>query len=179
MGLISNRSAVFLLTLCLVLVTSGCAISKKLDEMKLKRQQRLEAVLAFENQFRSYRTIGMVEPDVFVNELLAGGEREQNLEWSDDVKKNLSSLVIREFSKKGVVLKSVAFDKETPGDLHDAYCMYRAVNDNFRDVNDDYKKLPVCNENLPCFDYTIGPIEGLLKKENVDLLLFVYAVNER
>ncbi|HEY6012187.1 MAG TPA: hypothetical protein VIX18_12045, partial [Nitrospirota bacterium] len=69
MGLISNRSAVFLLTLCLVLVTSGCAISKKLDEMKLKRQQRLEAVLEFENQFKSYRTIGMVEPDVFVNEL--------------------------------------------------------------------------------------------------------------
>ena len=178
MGLILKRYAVFLSTLCLVLAASGCALSKKIDHIKLKRQQRAEALLSFEKQFKSYRTIGMVEADVFVSELLAGGELEPNLEWSNDVKKHLTSLIIQEFSKKGVAIKPVGFDKETPGDLHDAYCLYRAVNENFRDENDDYKKLPLCNENFPCFDYTIGPIEGFLKKEKVDLLLFIFAVNE-
>jgi hypothetical protein len=178
MGLILKRYAVFLSTLCLVLATSGCALSKKIDHIKLKRQQRAEALLSFEKQFKSYRTIGMVEADVFVSELLAGGELEPNPEWSSDVKKHLTPLVVQEFSKKGVAVKPVGFDKETAGDLHDAYCMYQAVNENFRDVNDDYKKLPLCNEDFPCFDYTIGPIEGFLKKEKVDLLLFVFAVNE-
>ncbi len=178
MGLILKRHVVLLSAFCLVLATSGCALSKKLDLMKLKRQQRAEALLAFEKQFRSYRTIGMVEADVSVSELLAGGELEPNPEWSNDVKKHLTSLVIQEFSKRGVAIKPVGFDKETPGDLHDAYRLYLAVNENFLDVSDDYKKLPVCNENLPCFDYTIGPIEGVLKKEKTDLLLFVFAVNE-
>lgn len=179
MGLMLKRFLVLLATLCFVLSLSGCALSKKLDQKKLERKQRREAELAFENQFKSYRTIGLVEPDVFVNELLAGGELEPNPEWSDEAKKQLTSLVIREFSKNGMVLKSVGFDKDAPGRLHDAYCMYRAVNESFRDENDAYyKKLPLCTELLPCFDYTIGSVEGLLKKENADLLLFVFAENE-
>ena len=178
MGLILKRYAVFLSTLCLVLATSGCALSKKIDHIKLKRQQRAEALLSFEKQFKSYRTIGMVEADVSVNELLAGGEREPIEEWSSAVRKNLTDVVVKEFTKRSVTLKPVSFNKETGGELREAYWLYRAINANFREENDDYKKLSLCNDDFPCPDYAIGQIEGFLKKERVDLLLFIFAENE-
>jgi hypothetical protein len=178
MRLSGKRHLLFIVVFCSGLLLSGCAVSKKIEHIKLKRQQRAAALLSFEKQFKSYRTIGMVEADVFVSELLAGGELEPNLEWSNAVKKHLTEVVVQELAQKGITIKPIGLDKETAGDLHDAYCLYRAVNENFRDENDDYKKLPLCNENFPCFDYTIGPIEGFLKKEKVDLLLFIFAVNE-
>lgn len=175
MRLVWKRSSLHIIVFCCIFAISGCALSRKIEQIRLKHEQRAAALREFDNRFKSLRTIGMVTADVFVNELLAGGEEEQNDEWSSVARKNITDVVAQEFTKRAFTVKAVRFDKETGKEPREAYYLYRALNENFREENDDYKRLSLCNDDFPCPDYTVGQVEEFFNKEKVDLLLFVFA----
>lgn len=166
MGLMRKRRLLLVSFMCLFIFISGCGPSKK----------RL-AMNEFQNRVQSIHTIGMLPPDAGVFQLLTAGEREPMNEWTDPVGKSLSTAVAKELAARSFSVKGVSVNKETQGELEEIYYLYRAINESLH-TEDDYKKLNLCANDLACPDYSVGPIEGFLKKQNVDALLAVYGYSE-
>lgn len=148
----------------LLLTASGCGSS-------LKKQ----ALADYDRQVRSFKTIGVVTPDILMLELSAGGVQEQIDEWRVTAVQNLSQSLQKELDARAVRFRTIAPGRDA--DFEDIQYLNRAISESLN-WNTTYRKLSVCADERICRDYSVGPIQNILRRHNVDALLLVYGVNE-
>jgi hypothetical protein len=148
----------------LFLIVSGCGSSIK-----------SQAYADYDKQVRSLRTIGVLNPDILMVEVSAGGEREEMDEWEATAVQNMTRAMSRELNARQMSMKVIAPGKDP--ELEDLYYLNRAISQSLN-WNATHYKTSLCSDERICKDYAVGPVQELLRKYKVDALLIVYGVNE-
>jgi hypothetical protein len=79
------------------------------------------------------------------------------------------------FEARGVVLKPLAIDRAMQAPLEDVTALYRAVS--YSIVEHTYKRFPF-QTKLENFDYSLGPVDDVLKRSRADALVIVYGIDQ-
>ncbi len=120
--------------------------------------------------------IGVAPASVKIYQLSAGGVKELMSEWSDAGRRNVMSAVCAEIARKSVAVKTVEAEKETAGELEDVFRLYEAIATSI--TWHTYPGEDLFPEKVKRFEYSVGPIDRILKKGKSDALLVVYAHDE-
>ena len=82
---------------------------------------------------------------------------------------------VKAFEARGVVLKPLAVDRAMQAPLEDLTALYRAVS--YSIVEHTYQRFPFPTK-LENFDYSLGPIDDVLKRSRADALVIVYGIDQ-
>jgi len=159
-----TRAAAFLGTICIVMSVSACGPS-------LQERSRID----FDNQIKSVKTIGMLDPDMMIYELSAGGVRELMDEWVEAATQNFSTVLKKDLQGKGLKVKTIALEESS--DDEEISHLFRAITESLK-WNKTYRKLSVCENKRICKDFSLGPMDHIFNKHKIDALLLVLGVNE-
>lgn len=113
----------------------------------------------------------LVVSDVKIYELSAGGLAEQRDDWCDLGRKNLLDAVSQSCKEKNLELKEISDEADLEGELQDIRALYRAVSMSIRTHTYGPFAFP---DKVKNFDYSVGPIDEILKRHGADYLLFVF-----
>jgi len=164
MKLRPRKSVAFGLGLCLLFMAIGCApITKTVHPQ-------------FETRTQDIKIAGFLSPDIKIYEFTAGGMRELRDDWCATGKENVQSAVMECLREKPFAIKPITIDEDLEEEMRDIYALYRAVSAsiNTHILGRDHQ-FP---EKVKNFDYSVGSVEKILKKYEVDALLFVYGYDE-
>jgi hypothetical protein len=164
MGASLRKYGQFLSLVWLVMIASGCAPALRTVHPEL------------ESRAKSIHAVGLAPPDVRICQLTAGGVKELMDDWCKLGKSNLTDSVIRELAKKSVRAKVLELDKESQQELEEVVALYNAIATSII-----WHTTPSENafpEKIKNFEYSVGPIDKLLKKYKSDALLVVHGYDE-
>ncbi len=125
---------------------------------------------------KAVHAIGVAPASVKIYQLSAGGVKELVSEWSDSGRRNVTSAVVAEIARKSVGAQTVDAEKETADELEDVFRLYEAIATSI--TWHTYPGEHLFPEKLKRFEYSVGPIDRILKKCKSDALLVVYAHDE-
>ena len=164
MGASLRKYGQFLSLVWLVMIASGCVPALHTVHPEL------------ESRAKSIHAVGLASPDVRIYQLTAGGVKELMDDWCDQGETNLKDSVIRELAKKSVRAKALDLDSESKQELEDVMALYNAIATSviWHTTNAE-NAFP---EKIKNFEYSVGPIDKLLKKYKSDALLVVYGYDE-
>jgi len=164
MGASLRKYGQFLSLVWLVMIASGCVPALRTVHPEL------------ESRGKSIHAVGLASPDVRIYQLTAGGVKELMDDWCDKGETNLKDSVIRELAKKSVRAKALDLDSESKQELEDVMALYNAIATSIIwHTNPSENAFP---EKIKNFEYSVGPIDKLLKKYKSDALLVVYGYDE-
>jgi len=163
MRLSPKKSFVFLSGLCLLFMAFSCApITKTVHPQ-------------FEMRTKEIKVTGLLSPDIRIYELTAGGMRELKDDWCAKGKENVERALVECLKEQPLEIKTISIDKETEEEIQDIYALYRAVNNSIILHTQGDNKFP---EKMKNFDYSIGPVEKILRQYGVDSIIFVNGIDE-
>lgn len=151
-----------------LLVATGCAptLQSNQDEL-LGRAKRLQ-------------TIAMLTPDTSISEVSAGGVKEKRDDWSAAGRNNVEQAFIEQLRAKQVAIKVIRPTNGLEDEADEIKALHRAVMDSvyshayyWGGQNPNF--FP---ERMQQFDYSLGSLERLLKKQKADGLVLVHARDE-
>ena len=159
---------VWLLLTALALTTAGCAPALQSNRAEL------------DIRAKKLRNIALLPPDTKICELSAGGVREQRDDWCAAGRKNLGKAIIDNLSGNGIDVKVLKITSDLDNEVDDVKTLYRTVMESvythayyWQGQNPNF--FP---DRLKSFDYSVGSLEKLLKKQKADGLLLVEASDE-
>jgi len=156
----------------IVLWSAGCVST---PEWYRKYHQPYRAHPELDRRAKTVRVVGVLQPDIKIYELTAGGVTELRDEWSaagrDAVLQGLSEVL----KERGVAIKPVVVDKDQQRSVDDVTVLYRAVSGSI--IEHTYTQHPF-HTKLENFDYSVGSIDALLQKYQADALVIVYGVDQ-
>jgi len=163
-----NRRVIVMLLAVLVLSTAGCARTLQNNQAELSARAK------------KLRNIVMLAPDTTICELSAGGVKEQRDDWCAAGQKNLEKAIIEDLSGKAVNVKVLKVTADLENEVDEVKTLYREVMESaythtlfWGGENPNY-----FHDKWKNFDYSIGSLEKLLKKQKADGLLLVQANDE-
>jgi hypothetical protein len=123
-----------------------------------------------------FKTLGsgftaLVVSDVKIYELSAGGLAEQRDDWCELGRKNLLDAISQACKGKGLEVKEISGEDALEEELDDIRALYRAVSASIRLHTYGPFAFP---DKLKNFDYSVGPVDEILKRHGADYLLFVF-----
>ena len=124
------------------------------------------------NRIKNLKIIGIIQPNIQIYELAAGGTQEFRDDWSQEGKNNVTNAIIDELRKKHAETKTVVIGKDSEKEFEEIQSLYRAVE--FSILQHTYGTHPFL-EKQTNFDYTLGPIAKILDTFGSDAILFVRA----
>jgi hypothetical protein len=151
---------------CLLLTVLGCASLPA---------QRYRAHPEFETRSTQIHTAGILSPDIKIYELTAGGIRELRDDWCKIGKETVGQAAGECFSERQVQVKILPIEKESEEELEDILALYRAVSRSI--LSHTYGDNPF-PEKVKRFEYSIGPIDSLLKRWDSDALVLIMGFDE-
>lgn len=159
---------VWLLLASLALTTAGCAPTWQSNRADLDaRAKRLS-------------NVALLTPETKICELSAGGVKEQRDDWCAAGRKNLEKAIIDSLNEKGFHVKVLKVNADVENEVDEVKALYRTVMDSvyshayyWQGQNPDF--FP---DRLKNFDYSVGSLDKLLKKQKADGLLLVEASDE-
>jgi len=162
-----KRRCVWVLTM-LALATAGCAPTLQSNRAEL------------DTRARKLRNVLLLPPDTKICELSVGGVREQRDDWCAAGRKNLEKAIIENLNGKGISAKVFQVPADMVNEVEEIKALYQAVKDSM------YAHAYFWNgrnhnffpDRLKNFDYTVGSLDKLLKKQKADGLLLVHADDE-
>ncbi len=154
-----KRFVSLLLILCLSFSSFGCAVIKSRTHPE------------FEARYEKIEIYGLILPDIKIYELTAGGVCELKDEWSDIGKENVFNALMKKLEEKEMKVEALTKDEE----MEDILALYRAVS---MCIGLHTHGPFAFSEKQENFDYSIGPIEKILKKHGVDALMIIYGSDE-
>lgn len=163
MSLNSKKSFIFVLGLCLFFLAVGCAPITKTVHPE------------FEVRLKDIKTTGLLSPDIKIYELTAGGVRELRDDWCVKGKENVQKATMECLGERPLEIKPITIDKESEEEMEEIYALYRAVSTSINLHTQGDNKFP---EKVKNFDYSIGSIENILKRYEVDSLMLVNGFDE-
>jgi hypothetical protein len=127
---------------------------------------------------RAMKTLGILFIDLKVYEFTAGGVREPKDDWTEAARRNFSTSFEAELKERSLEAKVLGEDSDSE-ELDDVRTLYDAVRDAIlTHTYGDASNWNFFPEKLNHFDYSLGPVDGLLTKLHVDGLLLVTAGDE-
>ena len=159
----------FLMLLALMAVaTAGCAPTFQSNRADLDLRAR------------KLRNVVLLPPDTKICELSAGGVKEQRDDWCSTGRKNLEKAIIENLGGRGITVKVMQVPADLAHEVDEIKALYRAVKDSiythayyWNGENQNF--FP---ERMKNFDYTVGSLDALLKKQKADGLLLIQAEDE-
>jgi hypothetical protein len=128
-----------------------------------------------EKRFKGASIAALIPPDVKVYELSAGGVSELRDDWCEVGRKNVVDAVKKSCGDKRIDVKEVAVDKDMEEELEEVLALYRAVSVSIGlHVYGQF----IFPDKVQRFDYSVGPIDNLLRRFGADYLMIVYGLDE-
>lgn len=155
-----------------VLLTTGCVTT---PDWYRKYQQPYRAHPDLHERLKSVKVVGVLPPDIKIYELSAGGVSDLRDDWSAAGRATVLKGLVGVFEERGVVLKPLAVDRAMQAPLEDLTALYRAVS--YSIVEHTYKRFPF-QTKLENFDYSLGPVDDVLKRSRADALVIVYGIDQ-
>lgn len=124
------------------------------------------------------RTVGILAPDITVNDLHIGGVREKRDDWSGQANRNFVDTLTKKLSARGFELKLIARDGRQRETLEELSGLLSVIVYSYRmhAVGELAGwKFPHKADYL---DYTVGPLDDLFDDLHVDALFLVNAYGE-
>ena len=160
-----RRLALLLLTVLIVPATGFAA-----------EQETFRAPPDFPQRMKKVRTIGILKPEVKIFELTSGGVKELRPEWCDEGCVLVKTTVTAEFRRFGYELKAIDPGADSEGEVREMLALHEAVVTGIlRHAYDGPGLFPAKKTN---FDYTVGPIDNIVRLAGADALLVVSGVDE-
>jgi hypothetical protein len=128
----------------------------------------------FQARYKEVSSTWLPDPDVKVYELSAGGVRELRDDWCATAKSNVLNVIQDGMKEKSLKLTMLTPDAEAAVELEEVMQLYTAVSSSI--IAHTY--LWVFPEKVKAFEYSVGPIDGLLKKADADALLIFTGEDE-
>jgi hypothetical protein len=126
------------------------------------------------------RNVVLLPPDTKICELSAGGVKEQRDDWCTVGRKNLEKAIIENLGARGISVRLFQVPADLANEVDEIKALYQAVKDSmythayyWNGQNPNF--FP---DRLKDFDYTVGSLEKLLKKQKADGLLLIQAEDE-
>jgi len=139
-------------------------------------QETFRAPPDFRQRMQKVRTIGILSPDVKIFEITSGGVKELRPEWCDEACGLVKSAVTAEFRRFGYELKAIDPGKDSEGEVREMLALHEAVVAGIlRHAYDGPGLFPAKKTN---FDYTVGPIDNIVRPAGADALLMVRGIDE-
>lgn len=152
----------------MAVATSGCAPTFQSNRGEL------------DIRARKLRNVLLLPPDTKICELSAGGLREQRDDWCSAGRKNLEKAIIENLTGRGISVKVFQVPADQSNEVDEIKTLYQAVKESIY-THAYYWKGENQNffpEKMKNFDYTVGPLDKLLKKQKADGLLLIQAEDE-
>ncbi len=127
-------------------------------------------------RIREIRTIGILPPDLKLYELSSGGVKELRPDWCKDARESVQAALASELAKRGYDLKPLAPGPGADAELQDIRALYDAVVTGI--LRHAYAGPHFFPAKATNFDYTIGPIDNILRPGGADALLLVKGMDE-
>lgn len=129
---------------------------------------------------RRLKNVVMLPPDTCISELTAGGIKEKRDDWCATGRSNVERAIIENLKERQVNVKVLKPGADMEDEVDDIKSLYRAV------MGSIYTHAFLWNgqnpnffpDRLKNFDYSVGSLEKLLKKQKADGLLLVHAEDE-
>jgi hypothetical protein len=163
----SGKSLAVVFLVSGLLVLAGCmpAVQSNVPELEKKAE--------------NFKRIALLSPHVEISEVSAGGVPEKRKDWSAEGRKNIEAAVRDIMKEKNVQVKVVKPNKKNKREIEEINALYRAV------AYSIYSHTFYLGQNanifldrVQNFDYSIGPVDKLLKRYKADALLIVLASDE-
>lgn len=155
-----------------LVLTTGCVAT---PDWYRKYQQPHRAHPDLARRTQGVKTVGLLPPDIKIYELSAGGDTELRDDWSAAGREAVLKALGEAFKERGIAVRPLAVDKDMQGALEDLTALYRAVS--YSIVEHTYKHPPF-QTKLENFDYSVGPVDDVLRRQQADLFLIVYGIDE-
>jgi hypothetical protein len=124
----------------------------------------------FDIRAGSIKDAVLIATDVRMYELSTGGAVILRDDWSKIGRRNLQNAISRDFKKKQCNIKIAEMDAQIENELAKVQTLYRLV----RKTMDQHTFGPQQNRaGSNGFNYSLGPLESILKKLNADSMIFV------
>ncbi len=124
------------------------------------------------------KTLALLEPDIRIFEVSAGGVREQMDEWSRLGTENVTQAIIDRFHETPVTVK--VLNREGKGgdarEIKDILALYDGVS--WSIFLHTYNEPTLFPDKKARFDYSVGSLEALLQRAGADALLIVQGEDE-
>jgi hypothetical protein len=153
----------FLCASCLLLITTGCATPSFEPHPRLKR--RADQITR----------PGLFLSHVKIYQVSAGGVVELRDDWCATGKENLLGALVEGFRRKRCNAKPVFLGADLEGEIKEIKALYASID---RSIQLHIYGPQLFPEKASNSDYSLGPLEDLLKKAGVDSLAFVCAFEE-
>lgn len=127
---------------------------------------------------RDMKTILLLEPNIKISQVSAGGVREQINEWSKLGIENVTQAMINHFNGTPIAIKVLKLDG--PGNNSDEIKEILALNDavSWSIVTHTYNEQSLFPTKKSRFEYSLGSLEAFLKKSGADALLMIRGEDE-
>lgn len=170
----TRRSGLRLVALCAVAIAaSGCATSQRNTHRALYTRSHPEMT----ERVKVVRTTGILPPDIKVYSVSAGGVEEVRDDWSRQGREHVLDAVRRNTGGRVAEIKPAPGDRELEELIGDVQALYRAVSASI--VSHTLGWGPdVFRHKVERFEYSIGPIDALLRRQRADALLIVQGYDE-
>jgi hypothetical protein len=163
-----KRRCVWILLALLAFATAGCAPTLQSNRAEL------------DTLARKLRNVLLLPPDTKICELSAGGISEQRDDWCAAGRKNLEKAIIENLNGKGINVKLFQVPADMVNEVDEIKTLYQAVKGSM-DAHAYFwngRNPNFFPDRLKNFDYTVGSLDKLLKKQKADGLLLVHAEDE-
>jgi hypothetical protein len=117
----------------------------------------------------------LIVSDVRIYEVSPGGLVELRDDWCAIGKRNLGNAVLARFREKHYNIKPLTMSEEIATEMEGIQALYRAVSRSIQLHTYGPQLFP---ERIRNFDYSFGPIEGLLERLQADSLILVNALGQ-
>jgi len=139
-------------------------------------QETFRAPPDFRQRIQKIKTIGILKPEMKIFEITSGGVKEARPEWCDEACGFVKTALTAEFQRFGYELKAVDPGTDSEKEVREMLTLHETVIASILPHAYDGPGLfPAKKTN---FDYTVGPIDNIVRLAGADALLVVRGVDE-
>ncbi len=170
----TRRYRLRLFALCAVaIVASGCATTQRDTHRALYTRSHPQLA----ERVKAVRTTGILPPDIKVYSVSAGGVEEPRDDWSRQGREHVLEAVRRNAGGRVTEIRPAPGDRELEELIADVQALYRAVSVSIAKHTLGWGP-DVFRHKVERFEYSVGPIDGLLRRQRADALLIVQGYDE-
>ncbi len=126
-------------------------------------------------QIASIRTTAVVPPQIVLNQLTAGGVKEQRDDWTNTARQAARETLESLRPERIVYLRDTQLDPAVQTEIAEIQALYRAVDLNLTFFGNPMVGLPTMAGR---FDFSVGSVDKVCEAAGADALLLVYGEDD-
>jgi len=150
-----------------MLAFSGCATTGPVNTAKYHH--------AASRQMSQIATTAVVPPEIKLNQLSAGGVREQREDWTEAARQNARATLESMRPETMVYLRDAALPQEILDEIAEVRALYRTIDANITMFGNPWVGLPTAAGR---FDFSVGSVDKICEAVGADALLLIYGEDD-